>query len=269
MKFASRFRVSHALLAAALFVALSGVSYAAIELSARSVGTKHLKGNAVISEKVRDGSLKAEDFVAGELAGHLDGEGATGATGAMGGPGSPGPQGLQGEAGPIGSDGEQGEPGLLGPAGDEGPDGAQGPEGSRGATGAAGIDGYTVLSGRAELESSRQHMTISGSGEGEGVGTMLPHDSPVMITDFQVVLHEAPGIGAMRDFRLVVNNVGKPGVVLHCSISGTAKTCHNSEEKIVGVQDSAPILSINTGANAGTPADTGAMASLKLTPVPD
>ena len=38
---------------AALFVALSGVGYTAIVLPANSVGTKHLKKNAVTSPKVK------------------------------------------------------------------------------------------------------------------------------------------------------------------------------------------------------------------------
>jgi hypothetical protein len=57
----------------ALFVALSGISWAAIALPRNSVGTKQLKknavtgpkikGNAVTSAKVRNGSLLAADFM--------------------------------------------------------------------------------------------------------------------------------------------------------------------------------------------------------------
>lgn len=80
-----RHRPSPAMIVAmvALFVALSGVSYAALALN--SVGPKQLRKNAVRSSKVKDGSLKATDFAAGQL------------------PAGPqGPQGLQGLQGPPG-----------------------------------------------------------------------------------------------------------------------------------------------------------------------
>ena len=48
----------------ALFVALGGSAYA---IGRNSVGTPQLKSNAVISSKVRDGSLKANDFGKGQL----------------------------------------------------------------------------------------------------------------------------------------------------------------------------------------------------------
>ena len=51
---------------AALFVALSGVGYTAIVLPANSVGTKHLKRNAVTSAKVK-GHLLRSDFKPGQL----------------------------------------------------------------------------------------------------------------------------------------------------------------------------------------------------------
>src|SRR5581483_739201 len=51
----------------ALAVALGGTGYAAIALPAGSVGTAQLKNGAVVSSKVKDGSLRARDFAAGEL----------------------------------------------------------------------------------------------------------------------------------------------------------------------------------------------------------
>jgi len=88
----------------ALFMALGGTSaYAAGALPKASVGTKQLKKSAVTSPKVRDGSLRARDFAAGEL--------------------PRGERGAQGAIGPKGATGPQG------PAGDEGPQGATGPSG--------------------------------------------------------------------------------------------------------------------------------------------
>lgn len=90
---------------AALFVALGGTSYAAVRIPASSVGERQLKPRAVTASKlapsavtsasVRDGSLLARDFGAGQLPrgdqGPPGAPGATGATGATGPPGEPGP----------------------------------------------------------------------------------------------------------------------------------------------------------------------------------
>jgi hypothetical protein len=51
----------------ALFVALSGVGYAAVTLPRSSVGTAQLRESAIVSSKVRDGTLRARDFGPGEL----------------------------------------------------------------------------------------------------------------------------------------------------------------------------------------------------------
>jgi hypothetical protein len=51
----------------ALFIALGGVSVAAVVLAPNSVGTSQLKDNAVTSPKVKDGTLLRADFKAGQL----------------------------------------------------------------------------------------------------------------------------------------------------------------------------------------------------------
>jgi hypothetical protein len=80
----------------ALLVALAGTSYAAIQLPANSVGTKQLKKNAVNGKKVKNRSLKAADFAAGQLP--------------KGPKGDQGPQGVQGVQGAKGEKGEPGDP---------------------------------------------------------------------------------------------------------------------------------------------------------------
>ena len=84
----------------ALIVAMGGTGYAAISLPKNSVGTKQLKKNAVKSSKVKNGSLLADDFAAGQLP--------AGAQGPVG------PRGPQGPAGATGPRGLQGEPGIVG-----------------------------------------------------------------------------------------------------------------------------------------------------------
>ncbi|MGA7397297.1 MAG: collagen-like protein [Solirubrobacterales bacterium] len=85
----------------ALFIALGGVSYAAIKIPTASVGTKQLKNksvagkkikkDAVTGAKVKNRSLKAIDFAAGQLPSGATGPaGDAGTTGAAGQPGADG-----------------------------------------------------------------------------------------------------------------------------------------------------------------------------------
>jgi hypothetical protein len=87
MKTLLRRRPSPAMVIAclALAVALGGTGYAAIIIPKNSVGTVQLKNNAVVSSKVKDGSLKAVDFASAELP-----------------VGPAGPAGAAGPAGPAG-----------------------------------------------------------------------------------------------------------------------------------------------------------------------
>jgi hypothetical protein len=101
-------RVSPAMVIAcvALIAALTGTSYAAGLLPAGSVGTAQLKADAVVSSKVKDHSLLAADFKAGQLpAGPMGPAGAAGPSGAQGPAGPTGPAGSTGPAGPAGAAG--------------------------------------------------------------------------------------------------------------------------------------------------------------------
>jgi hypothetical protein len=69
----------------ALFVALGGTSYAAINLPRNSVGAAELKRNAVTSSKVKNGTLLKKDFKKGQLTA-----------------GPTGPKGDRGDVGPAG-----------------------------------------------------------------------------------------------------------------------------------------------------------------------
>jgi collagen triple helix repeat protein len=142
---------------AALFFALGGGSaYAATHLAANSVGSAQLKKNAVVSSKVKDHSLEANDFAAGQLP--AGPQGATGGTGAAGpqGPkgntgatGAAGPQGAIGATGAVGSQGPRGNTGATGAAGPQGATGAAGPQGPQGVKGATGPQGPQGVQGPA------------------------------------------------------------------------------------------------------------------------
>jgi hypothetical protein len=72
----------------AVFLALGGGAYAAVKLPRASVGSRQIQHNAVTSSKVKDHSLLARDFRAGQLPAGPKGD--TGAQGAPGTPGAPG-----------------------------------------------------------------------------------------------------------------------------------------------------------------------------------
>jgi hypothetical protein len=75
----------------ALFIALGGTSYAAVQLSANSVGKRELKNQAVGSSEIKDGSIMKRDLRE-RLYNRLRGGG---------GAGTPGPAGPQGPPGPA------------------------------------------------------------------------------------------------------------------------------------------------------------------------
>jgi hypothetical protein len=75
----------------ALGVALGGTGWAVTSLPRNSVGTLQLMANAVVSTKVRNGSLLRADFRAGQIP-----------SGPQGAPGPAGPAGPAGAAGPAG-----------------------------------------------------------------------------------------------------------------------------------------------------------------------
>lgn len=105
----------------ALTLSLIGNGYAATQLARNSVGTPQLKKNAVLSSKVKDGTLKAADLSAAARAALRGVQGPAGASGAQGAPGLAGPPGPQGQPGPQGEQGAQGQQGQQGQQGLRGP----------------------------------------------------------------------------------------------------------------------------------------------------
>lgn len=141
MKKPGRVRISPSLAISclALFVSLGGTGYAVSRLPANSVGTAQLKRNAVTGTKVKNHSLRAADFAAGQIPA-----------------GRRGPQGPQGDAGPAGQQGVKGDPGATGATG------APGAKGDTGNTGAAGSAvAYASVAANGTVDTARSKGVVS------------------------------------------------------------------------------------------------------------
>jgi hypothetical protein len=94
-----------------------------------SVGAGQIKNDAVNGVKVKNGSLTAADFKAGQLP-----AGPQGIQGAKGDAGAAGAQGLKGD---TGAQGPKGDPGAAGAIGNSGAQGQKGDKGDKGDSGTA------------------------------------------------------------------------------------------------------------------------------------
>ena len=200
-----RSKLSYANVAASLavFIALGGVSWAAVTLPANSVGKRQLKSNAVTGAKVVDGSLKAKDFAAGQLPQVEPGPAGPAGPAGPGGPdGPPGERGARGETGQAGAKGEKGDRGDTGPAGGSGCDGllCPGTDLGAGARATLTIDGFEIASVGAYSTSCETPGTCTVRVGGA--------DSTALALDawFESAMHGSPA--ARRSFTLLVLDGG-------------------------------------------------------------
>ncbi|CAA9532383.1 MAG: Phage tail fiber protein [uncultured Solirubrobacteraceae bacterium] len=215
-------RLSHATVVAylALFVALSGSSYAAVKLSKGSVRATHIAPSAVTSAKVKDGSLRSRDFKRSDLP--------------SGAAGSAGPAGPKGDAGPKGETGAPGERGATGPAGFTGLRGEAGPAGDTGPRGPS--NAYSV--GTSDFFTSKPPLTLTVPAGMYFVTGKVVAGTPTKVNDFyncQVTGGDAPdeghgaistnGPGQETVTMTTVTNVAA-GQQLRLSCTGTASFGH-------------------------------------------
>jgi hypothetical protein len=170
----SGFARRNAIALLALFVALGGTSYAAVKLPANSVGSKQIRTAAVNGTKVKDGSLLAKDFKAGQLTTGVKGQGESGVRAAA----IDDPRGPVGTTGPEGPAGPMGPEGPAGPAGPAGAVGAVGPQGPAGATGDTGPAGsaraYGELTAAGGLVVARAKNLVGVSRKMQGIYCITP-----------------------------------------------------------------------------------------------
>jgi hypothetical protein len=207
--FRSKLTYANVIASLALFVALGGVSWAAVTLPANSVGKRQLKRNAVTSAKVANGSLKKADFAAGQLP-----TGRRGATGPTGPAGGTGPAGPKGERGDTGLKGEKGDRGDTGPPGASGCDGllCPGSDLDEGAHVALTIDGVpiaTVTAYRAGCETSSTCSVRIGGADSTSTAQLdswfaaAMNGEPVARRDFTLTVNDSTGAPIRR---LLVSN---------------------------------------------------------------
>jgi Collagen triple helix repeat (20 copies) len=165
----------------ALFIALGGTSYAAVQLPAGSVRGKQLARNAVSSPKVRNGSLLMRDFKAGQLP-----------AGAKGDAGAAGPQG------PAGPNGAKGDTGLRGPTGLKGNKGDTGTVDTSNFYDKSESDGRFLGLG-AKAADADQLDGIDSGGFLQGRGRALFNRKAFTVTSGTVVL-DVPGWGSFNAY---------------------------------------------------------------------
>jgi hypothetical protein len=172
----------------ALFVALGGTGYAALNIANNSIGTKQLKrgavknpdlaANSVTGPKVKRRSLNSSDFKANSL-----------------------PRGPQGEQGPVGPPGATGSP----------------------AFGAVLGRGEAVPAGTSFLAPSGQ---LAASGTENGVTSFTPN-ATLTASDLAISLFVAPDPGTSRTFTLRVGHADTalsctvPAGVTLCNSTGS------------------------------------------------
>ena len=177
---------------AALFVALGGTGYAALELPRHSVGKKQLKANAVTTTKVDDGTLRLKDFRRSELR-RLTG----------------------------------GEPGADGADGFDGLDGADGTDGENGADGATGS---ALLTGSAGGLPSSGDPAERAALNGNSTATTMASQVASLSPNRELVLRNL-SVAALDTATVTVEVVATPfngsgeDVVIGCTVTGTNRTC--------------------------------------------
>jgi hypothetical protein len=223
---------------AAVFIALSGGTYAAVRgvpgKDGRIHGCVNQRGVLrVVAEKKK--CARGEQRIAWSQKGPA---GTAGRPGAQGPAGTPGPQGPQGDA-CLPSD-----PACVGPKGDKGDAcsptdpacrGPQGNPGTPGTPGEPGSDAGSVVLGRVNGISGSASLYGSPSGTSTANANfanvdMAWADATTGVDDFTAEFPVAPGSGQSRTIKLWADPIGSiaPSVIFECSVSGSSTACEDS-----------------------------------------
>lgn len=264
----------------AIFVALGGVSWAAIKLPRSSVGTAQLKANAVTSAKVKNGTLVAGDFKAGVLSGTIGLQGEPGLQGPPGARGQSGQPGVQGSPGMNGQDGKDGAKGETGPPGPPGTAPFSRVKlvpaaGSNVANGTALRAALVGLNGPALVQLDAGTYDIGPTDLVVPAGVSLAGQGPTVTTIEQTDTDSDNGINVsgatVRDMRIVVTSAqavvgaivatgaGVPSRIENVDIDVTAGSGVNTS---IGVYTLSPIRIRNSSIRADGPGTDGGAAAV-------
>lgn len=206
----------------ALFVALGGTSYAAVQLPNESVGAAQIKDGGVRTAEVGDGSLLTRDLSPSARKALAGNDGATGSDGAKGATGSAGAAGATGSAGAKGdaeSAGATGSAGIQGESGVQGEIGVQGDSGLKGDTGEPGQPGSDapadygyVYSESAQTVDAGQVVQFDNQIGGNASVSLMPGTGEVTVAHSGIyeVQFSVTGLDA-NQFAIYVNGSLVPG----------------------------------------------------------
>lgn len=224
----------------AVFLVLGGGAYAAATLPKNSVGPTQLKGDAVTSAKVKDGSLRRKDFKRDQLpAGPAGAKGEPGAAGATGATGATGPAGPQGPKGETGEKGEKGDTGTVDTTNfyDKGAsDGRYAPASALGSTLTfAGLDFQPIASatGTAATGYLGRYAT-SNAGFLEAGVRGLPAGAAITSVDFHLT-HDVAGTTQ------VYLSMGEPGAQSEGAYASSSLTATGASAVKLTVTPSSPL----------------------------
>jgi hypothetical protein len=220
----SRFSYANVMATVAVFVALSGSSYAAFVVTGKqirddSITSADIRNRSVTGTDIRNNSLTSADIKNGYVTGAdirdksltaADFDGPVGA-GPKGDASASGPKGEKGDAGAVGPKGETGTTGAVGPKGESGTTGDPGATGEPGDTGPTGIVQTATIAGPVSMlppsgpflfagppvqvtTTAGQRLTAAASA---GLGTSSPTDA---ITFDVTLCYQPSGGGSLTRF---------------------------------------------------------------------
>ena len=206
-KLRRRITSAHVIAMIALFVALSGSSYAAVTIRASQIRNNSIPGSKLKANSIPASKLKNNSITGRKMRNNTIGR-AKLRTDALSGSG-----GGNSVSGQSGDDGEAGARGPQGPAGPRGLTGTRGPAGEPGTPGAPGAPGQDATGADTNLLRAAAQSEIPGTGN-VAVTATCPTGTVLYSTDFETTaIVESQEMSTARD-SFTVTVTGDPGVVV-------------------------------------------------------
>ena len=179
----------------AVFLALGGVSYAAIRIPANSVSSVQIRDRSILAQDLNS-RVTTQLKGAGGMRGQRGLQGVKGEIGPEGPAGADGTNGLDGTAGADGTNGTNGADGIAtaGADGANGLDGTAGADGLQGIQGEIGADGPQGLTGESGATGPQGEQGIQGN-QGQKGDTGAQGEQGIQGPQGDAGLKGADGVG--------------------------------------------------------------------------